>query len=147
MGNDEITESHRNSIRSSLFVAEKRLREIKRRLEAHDSGHSTIMYTESDNISAAAKAKILKQIRIMLNEIKGMQEDLHLDISENDSRGYVMAAFSEIWVVLEEITPDKLEAYGKVSAGEKALIGPRVSKLLKQFGELESMLGDKPGTR
>jgi hypothetical protein len=135
-----ITENHRNSMRSSLLVAEKRLQGIKSRLESPIGKRTTIMYAELDNIDITVKPKMLRLIDAMLNEISKMQEDFDLDVSKDNYRGYVLAALSEIWVVLEEITPNNLKAYGQVSKDEKALIGPRVSKLLKQLNELESML-------
>ncbi len=135
-----ISESHRESLRSSLLVAEKRLREIKRTIENPTGRQGTIMYVELDDVDASAKRKILRLVGMMLNEVGMMQNDFNLEVSEYNSRSSILAALSEMWVVLEEMTPDKLKAYGKVSERERALIGPRVSKLLKQLDELESAL-------
>lgn len=136
---DKITVSHRNSIRSSLLVTERHLRSIQYKLE-HESDANTIMYRSIGILELGSKLRILKLINAMLEEISEIREEFNLEVSDEDLVGEVAASLSEIWVVLEEITPDHLVAYGPVSKKEKYLIGPKVAGLLMKLDTLEEEL-------
>ncbi len=134
-----ITQSHKNSIRSSLYVAERDLRDIKRRLENPDQDGASL-YAQIDDIDPKAKPRMLKIINAMLKEIREMRDEFGLEVSEGQLAKHISASLSEVWVVLEEIRPSHLSDYGQVSEAEKSSIQPRVSKLMKLLAELEETL-------
>jgi len=76
----------------------------------------------------------------MLNEIKLMKETFELEAREISLRSEILAALNEIWVILEELEPDRFKAYGELPESEKALIKPYVESLLNKYDELRQLL-------
>ena len=116
------------------------MRRIKAALEQDNSKkEKTFLYKEEDDIDFNSKPKMLKVITAMLWEIKEMKDDFGLETDTEQVSRRMAASLSEIWVLLEDLKASKLKVYGCVSEDEKALIEPRVLKLLKELNEIESI--------
>ncbi|KUO40007.1 MAG: hypothetical protein APZ16_06955 [Candidatus Hadarchaeum yellowstonense] len=134
-----INEGIKRRLRVSLFIIEKDLRQIK---DALKGGHpeEAIFYRYVDNVNPASKPRIMAVIADMLNEIKEMREIFELETEEIELRAKILAALNEIWVILEELRPEKLKGYGRLPGSDKALIEPHVMSLLNKLEELHRLL-------
>jgi hypothetical protein len=135
----KLSEGHKRRLTVSLFIIEKDLRRIKSALKG---GHPerAIFYRCIDNVNSASKPRIIAAISDMLNEIKEMKEILELETEDIELRADISAALDEIWVILEELRPEKLKGYGQLSESDKALIEPHVISLLNKLDELRQLL-------
>lgn len=136
-----ISENHRNALAISLRLTEKRLRTMERDLEhGAKEKEGAILYRTINDIGDSAKRRMLSLISAMLVEIRQMKEDFGLKTDVESTRSNFSASLGEIWVTLEELKPTKLEDYGHMSGREKALIEPRVLRLLELRNELQGAL-------
>jgi hypothetical protein len=69
-----------------------------------------------------------------------MKEIFELETEDIKLRANILAALNEIWVILEELRPEKLTGYGQLSEFDKALIEPHAISLLNKLDELRQLL-------
>ncbi|MCW4047355.1 MAG: hypothetical protein NWE99_07330 [Candidatus Bathyarchaeota archaeon] len=136
----KLSESQERALTSSLFVIESNLRWIEGVLKEGKPSEQTILYRRKDDVKPKLKPKIIDLISNMLSEIKRVKETFKLETEEIKLRAEISAALNEIWVILVDLEPDRLKAYGELSEDNKALIEPLVQSLLNKLDELRQLL-------
>ena len=76
----------------------------------------------------------------MLNENKPIKEIFEIKFKDIKLRAEISAELGEIWIILDDLIPERLKAYGKLSVSEKTLIEPPVLSLLNKLDELHRLL-------
>ena len=134
-----ISGNHKNTLNSSLSIIERNLRSIKNDLELDStSEQEAILYKRDYDIDDRAKPAMLKVIASMLSEIKDIKNEFELETETEQVSKRSAALMSEMWVILEDLKPNKLKAYGSVSDREKKLIEPHITRMLKELEEIEN---------
>ena len=136
----KLSEGHERRLTVSLFVIENDLRRIKGALKGGRQAERALFYRCIDNVNSDSKPRIIAVIGDMLNEIKKMKDIFELETEDTKLRADISAALDEIWVILEDLRPEKLTGYGQLSESDKALIEPHVLSLLNKLDELRQLL-------
>ena len=136
----KLSESQERALRSSLFVIENRLRWIRDSLKEGNPAEQTILYRRRCDVDSDSKPRIIEMVTDMLDEINQMKERFELETKVIKLRAEISAALTEIWLILEELRPERLKAYGQLSESSKALIEPHVLSLLDKLDELRRLL-------
>jgi hypothetical protein len=136
----KLPENQERVLRSSLFVIENHLQRIKSALEDGNHTEQTIIYRRRDNLNSDSKPKIIGTITEMLNEIKQMKETFRLGTKEIQLRAEIYAKLTESWIILVDLRPERLKAYGQLLESDKALIEIHVISLLNKLDKLLNLL-------
>lgn len=116
---------------SSLRWIEKNLRSVSQQFEKQRAS-STILFYKTNDLEEQQQEKIKACIKSMLDEIKQMAQEYHLSAREESLRADTRSRLGEIWVVLEDLRPEKLEEFGKLSADDRDSLGKHIGSLLNQ---------------
>ena len=136
----KLRESHERALSSSLYIIEDNLQRIKGLLKEANVNEQTITYHRVDRIDPESKPKIIKVIADMLDEIKQMKETFALETEKINLRAEISAALDEVWIILVDLEPERLKAYGELSEPEKALIEPHALSLQNKLHEIRQLL-------
>jgi hypothetical protein len=135
-----VRESHERALGSSLLVIESNLQRIKASLSEGNSAEQTVTHRTRDNLDSEAKPRILEVIEDMLDEIKQMKETFELETEERSLKAEIAAALTEIWIILVDLEPDNLDAYGELSESDTALIEPNALSLMNKLDKFNKLL-------
>ncbi|MCW4004023.1 MAG: hypothetical protein NWE95_08965 [Candidatus Bathyarchaeota archaeon] len=136
----KLSESHERALSSSLYIIEDNLQRIKALLKQTGENEQTITYRRVGKISPESKCKALEAIVEMLNEIKQIKETFELETEKINLRAEISAALDEVWIILVDLAPDRLKAYGELSETEKALIASYASSLADKLKKIQESL-------
>jgi hypothetical protein len=141
-----MNENHIRALRSGLLLVERRLHQIRDYLESDGSG--SILYSIRSDIDPRARSRIMSVIASMLDEIGRIKEEFGLGAEEESLKRDVYAALAEVWVNLEELMPERMEAYGRMEEGDGRVLKSHILKLLKMHDEILGILdGVDPSRR
>ena len=126
-----MDESHRMALRSGLLIIEKHLHRIRSELGHEYDSSNSILYHARDNIDPKSKTKILNVVNSLLEEVRQIKETFKLEVVKESVGWKVYNALGEIWSILEDLRPEKLEAYGEMSNPDRELLRPHILKLLR----------------
>ncbi len=126
----KLRESHERALRSSLIVIEYNLQRVRTLLNEGNPTHRTITYRRADNLSQASKPIMVDLIDDILVEIRQMKEVFELKSEQINIRAEISAALDEIWIILVDLEPERLKAYGELSESEKGLIEPHTCQYI-----------------
>ncbi|MCW3996133.1 MAG: hypothetical protein NWE98_08310 [Candidatus Bathyarchaeota archaeon] len=139
----KLRESHERALRSSLYIIEENLQRIRNLLTEGNSTNQTITYRIVDNLDAESKPKIVNFIADMLDEIRQIKETFELETERINLRAEILAALDEVWIILVDLGPERLKAYGELLASEKALIEPHTMSLQDRLEMLRRLLREQ----
>jgi hypothetical protein len=131
-----MNESHRRALGSSLLIIEKDLHMITEKLEQDNKDFGSILQSTTYDVDPQTKKKILNIATSMLDEIRQLKEKFKLERDEKSLSHWVYSTLIEIWIILEDLRPEKLKAYGQMSDIDKKLLEPNILKLLKMLDEI-----------
>jgi hypothetical protein len=128
-----VNENHRRALSSGLWVIERHLHNIINKLENKEP--ASLFRSKVNDLDRATVTRILSIAKSMLHEIKNVKEKAELTTKEESVKMEIYAALIDISIILEDMRPEKLDAYGRISDGEKDL-------LRLHFKELQRMTKD-----
>jgi len=135
-----MDENHRRALMSGLIVVEKQLHEICSELAQNGNHSSSILYSRINNIDQRTAKRILNIVMSMLDEIRQVKEKFELESEEESVHTQVHSKLSEIWTILEDLIPEKLEAYGRMYKADKELLRPHILRLLSILNDIYMVL-------
>ena len=141
-----IGRSHKMALETSLRLVEKHLRWMKGILEQDTEVQEAILYRTLYDIKSSEKPRMLKAVASMLEEIKRMKTEFELSTQEDAVGRHMLGSLTEVWVTLEELRPEALKGFGRLSETSKKQIEPHVLKLLQSYFELSEALQDSRGS-
>ena len=77
---------------------------------------------------------------ILLYGFTPWKESSELETEETNLRAEILASLVEIWLILEELEPERLKGYGELSEYNKALIKSHITSLLNKYNNLHQLL-------
>ena len=85
-----------------------------------------------------------KRLNGKLQEIKSTLADtakqFNLDVDQHNDRRRLLGQMAMVWVLLEEVKPDRLSAYGEVAPGIDECLGPRIDRIIRLFKDVEKSI-------
>jgi hypothetical protein len=131
-----MNESHRRALGSSLQLIERYLNMISEELDRDGKNLSSILDSIIYDVDPHTKEKILNVVASMLDEIRQLKETFKLERNEKSLRRWVYTTLVGVWIILEDLRPEKLKAYGQMSDADKKLLEPHILKLLRMLDEI-----------
>ena len=131
-----MNENHRRALGSSLQLIERYLNMISEELDREGKNVSSILDSIIYDVDPHTKKKILNGAASMLDEIRQLKETFKLERNEKSLRRWVYSTLVGVWIILEDLRPEKLKAYGQMSDIDKKLLEPHILKLLKMLDEI-----------
>jgi len=127
-----MNDNHLRVISSCLRYVEIRLIDQQLKISNNELGERLIR----DDLTPKEKVKNLKIIRSLLEEIRLVKTELHLEDNETSLRREVGASLTDAWVTLDKLRPESLRNYGELTKEDE--------KQLKQFYERFEKIFDNP---
>ncbi len=137
-----ISYSHKMAIEATLRLVERDLRRIQETLERGNREKEAIMYLTKWDIRDSARPKILEAIAAMLEEIARMKVEFELEATQDTAGSHIRGSLAEIWVAIEELRPEALKGFGRLSEPSRKEIAANVLRLLRSYDELSDALHD-----
>ena len=136
-----MDENHTRVLGSALLIVEKQIHRIIRELDASDKSQ-LIMYSIKDDLDQASKAKILGTSLSMLDKIDQIKELFRLGVGEESTKRRIISVLlSSIWVILEELNPEKMRGYGEISStSDRELLRRHILTLLGLVDDMETAI-------
>ena len=131
-----MNENHRRALGSSLQLIERYLNMISEELDREGKNLSSILDSIIYDVDPHTKEKILNVVASMLDEIRQLKETFKLERNEKSLRRWVYTTLVGVWIILEDLRPEKLKAYGQMSDADKKLLEPHILKLLRMLDEI-----------
>jgi hypothetical protein len=135
-----LNEYQRRSLKVTLSIVEKSLRDIEKILNEND--HKGVLYTFSNNIPPTAKEKVLLLISKVYRTIKNVAEKFNLGKESKYANREAFAKLPHCWEMLEDTKAKKLKRYGDVPAGLDNVLNPELDIIIKFITEMEYILRD-----
>ncbi len=126
-----MDENHSRALLSSLRWIERNLLSTNQQFERRPASRS-ILFRKTYDLEGEQQEKVKACIKSMLDEIKQMAQEYHLSAREESLRAETRTRLGEIWVVLEELRPEKLEGFGEMSTGDRDTLAKHIGSLLNQ---------------
>ena len=87
------------------------------------------------------QSKALQELaQALRQEIAQLEVDTHLEPATLDLARVIRAEFTLLWCDLEDVRPNKLENYGALPAQSKALLEPRITRLIELVLRIENVV-------
>ncbi len=131
-----MDENHKRVLSNSLLIIEEDLRKISSKLQQAEGTVDTIFYFKLNDIDQITATRILSDAQSMLQEIKRIKKEAELETREKSIKKEVYSLIIEIWTLLEDLRPERLNAYGLLSKRDKELLKPHVQELLKMVDDM-----------
>ncbi len=131
-----LDENHKRVLSNSLLIIEEDLRKIFSELQQDGGTRDTIFYSKVNDIDQMTATRILGGAQSMLKEIGRIKEETKLETREESIRKEVYNLIIEIWTLLEDLRPEKLDAYGTLSKRDKELLRPHIQELLRMIDDM-----------
>ena len=133
-----LSENHRRALATSLRVVERNLLDIIKDLAQKKT--DGLLYRTINDVDSESREEILKAVNLMLDEISKIKYEFMLESRSQSLTGTINGRFGEVWVVLEDLQPEKLQNYGELSDQGKAILRPHISLLLKLLDDVWNRL-------
>ena len=101
-----MDENHKRALKSGLQVVERHLHYISSQLQSHVNRSAS--YSTRNDIDVETKTKVSSLIETMLDEIEQIMEKFSLESRQESIKNNIRGSLTEIWTVLEESRPEKL---------------------------------------
>jgi hypothetical protein len=136
----KMDENHRRALRGGLIVVEKLLHEMIDDLTQNVDNSGSILYSRVEDVDQISAKTLLDIVMSMLGIIRQIKEKFELVPSQESVRAQVYGRLSEIWTILEDLRPEKLEAYGRMNGDDMELLRPYILRLLSMLDDIFRLL-------
>jgi len=128
------------ALQGGLYVVEKSLRTL---IEVLDHPQMNgITYSVHGVIDPQSDAVARPEIEGMLKEVELLKEFFRLPTQAQSAKRAIHSCLSEVWVILNECKPERIQGYGKLSESDKRYLDEHVDALLLRLRRLEDALYD-----
>jgi len=128
------------ALETGLRLVEKHLRSMKDTLEQDGHVKEGILYRTRCDIRSSEKPGMLQSIGTMLEEIALMKKEFSLGTQEDTDGMHMLGSLTEVWVTLEELRPDALRGFGRLSEASTRRLEPHVLRMLQSYHQLSEAL-------
>ncbi len=127
------------AINSGLSIVERNLRNLIKQLE-ENSGSDWILRKSVNDIGEENGRRLIEKSCLMLNYIRELEKKYNFEQNLESRRWRLLTDLSEIWTVLNELTPEQLRGYGTMTRGDDKLLTDRINKILTLCNEMRNIL-------
>jgi|SRR5208282_3351413 len=124
---------------SGLSIVERNLRNLIKQLE-ENSGSDWILRKSVNDIGEENGRRLIEKSCLMLNYIRELDKKYNFEQNLESRRWRLLTDLSEIWTVLNELTPEQLRGYGTMTRGDDKLLTDRINKILTLCNEMRNIL-------
>ncbi len=135
-----LNEYQRRSLKVTLSIVEKSLRDIEKILNVND--HSGVLYTFRNNIPPTAKEKVLLLMSKAYGRIRNVAEKFNLEKESKYANREAFAKLPHCWEMLEDTKAKKLKGYGDIPVGLVSVLDPELDLIIEFITEVEGILRD-----
>jgi hypothetical protein len=133
-----LNEYQRRSLKVTLSIVEKSLRDIEKILNEND--HKGVLYTFSNNIPPTAKEKVSLLISKVYRTIRNVAEKFNLGKESKYANREAFAKLPHCWEILEDSKAEKLKRYGAVTPGLEEALDPTLDIIIDYILKIEHLL-------
>jgi len=135
-----MDEDLQRALRGGLYVVEKSLRTL---IEVLDHPQMQgITYSIRGTIDPQSNAAARSEVEGMLKEVELLKTLFRLPTRVQSTERCIHSCLSEVWVVLNECKPERIQGYGKLDKSDSSRLDEHVDALLLMLGRLEEALYD-----
>ena len=127
------------AIKSGLFVIEKGLRDILH--DANTGSKSRLLRSQHSDISEDVASPLTIKAEEMLVEIQELQRIFEIAKDDESVRWHVISYLNQIWTILSDLSPDRLQGYGQMEPEEGKLLTIHVDRMNEIRKDVENLLG------
>jgi len=139
-----LNEYQRRSLKVTLSIVEKSLRDIEKILNKNN--YRSVLYTFSNNIPPAVRKKVSLLISKVYRTIRNLTEKFNLQKEFKYANREAFAKLPQCREMLEDTKAEKLKRYGDVPAGLDNILNPELDLIIKFISEMEYILRDIRGS-
>jgi len=128
----------KSAVQSGLYVIERNLNIILHKLGEEDD--FSVMHSTVNDVDPNFAARIRAVIGSMFDDIELLKRTFELQNHQESARWAIRSHLSEIWTVLEECKPERLDGYGQLAEEESHLLEIHVNRLLENVSRMREEL-------
>ncbi|MEM2904211.1 MAG: hypothetical protein QW057_10075 [Candidatus Bathyarchaeia archaeon] len=133
-----MDENHRRALASGLNLVERQLEKVNEVITQQSGDRPS--HPIEDDLNPATKHEMARLARQMSEEVAKTREEFDIKPRKDSARALVVASLTEIWLVLEDLRPRKMEAFGPISEHDKRKLQPHIEKILEELDDLFSLV-------
>ena len=135
----QIGKSHKTALGSRLLVLDEALSEFER--WARGQTAEAVFYEERDNLTAAQRKVLLREIAEVRRLLREMQQTLGLKREQQNARQAIVSRCAHLWELLIELEPRYLRHYGPVPEELVEYMAPRAAELQRRIEAIGREIG------
>ena len=132
-----MKESNRNALRNSLIIIDAKL---DRMISACQGAARTPLPTGSRDHDHEHERRIAEIAGDMLGEVSAIREKYGLEKDERIARSDIRAALLDISILLDDLAPKRLSAYGELDRADMEYLANMVERLKGMLNAIWSLL-------
>jgi hypothetical protein len=135
-----MDEDLQRALRGGLYVVEKSLRTL---IDVLDHPHMRgITYSIEGTVDPRSNAAARPEVDGMLKEVELLKKFFRLPTQVQSTERCIHSCLSEVWVILNECKPERIQGYGKLNASDSCYLDAHIDALLLMLTRLENVLYD-----
>ena len=129
------------SIYSGLFVIERHIREVLREINgAPEAGW--LFRAQIRDVSEKDVKSLVAISEKILDELHQLQETFEMPRETRSTRWHIINSLNQVWNYLIDLTPERLQRYGKLSVEENKMLAAHIDRMLTLTREMQHYLSD-----
>lgn len=129
------------AIKSGLFVIEKCLRDILQNTKTGSESRNWVLRSRHSDISEGVASQLTVKAEEMLVEIQELQRIFEIAKDDESVRWHVISYLNQIWTILSDLSPDRLQGYGQMQSEEGKMLTIHVDRMNEIRKDMEKLLG------
>ena len=128
------------AVKSTLVVIEKSLREILREAGSEEGPKDWVLKVRHSDLPDEIRSDLVIKAKEMLNEIRELQSVFEIEKEGESVRAHLIGNLTQVWVMLSELSREKLQAYGQLTPRESGLLASHVDRMSEIREEMEKLV-------
>ena len=137
----EMTEGHKTTISTTLWLVDKALCEF--RLWAEGRECKSVFYEEVNNLTHDQRIALLNEVERMQGRLREVQDALRLNGHAERAAESIRSQVTSLWIYLVELGGKYLRGYGEPSRELLAFLDPKVRELLQGVQHISEIMNQE----
>jgi hypothetical protein len=136
----ELEDAHTRAIRAAAKLIERKLEEI----EGWVVGKApliTVDYVE--DVSPEERKALLEYIERTRKRLSGLIAEIEVPKEEGSLKREVRGMLNTVWILLENLSPERLERFGGLPEEEAGLLRSHIETMLREYREIMNSMGEE----
>jgi len=131
------------AIKSGLFVIEKCLRDILQDTKIDSESKNWLLKVQRSDINQDEASRLTAKAEAVLREIRELQKMFEIGKDDESARWHVISNLGQVWTILSDLSPDKLQGYGQMQPEEGRFLTIHVDRMNSIREDMEKLLSTK----